>query len=391
MRIAHLFRSCALIALLAGFHGPASAQADPAGVIVTIANPIDQPRVAETIELDWARLTEAVPQIAPHAVRVIDLTLEQEVVSQPLDVDGNNRIDMLIFQTDLQPNATRRFLVEAAPSRAGVEGYSPVHAQFIPQRMDDMAWESDKAAWRTYGPGVAKGEGLISSGIDVWVKRVPYPIINRWFYHGVNYHRDTGEGADFFAVGTSLGGGGSAIWDGNGFKSSPNFSEWIIRANGPVRAVFELSYPAVELADGNRSTEHRRYSIDAGHLLTRMEITYTFERTPTQPMFVAGLVERDGIEKQAGPGDRWIAMWGPIGQEADGQLGTGVVIDGVKATSLSQDKHFLLRAPIEPGQPVVYWSGGGWSRAGEIETALQWHNHLENWALRRENPVQIAY
>ncbi len=393
MFTAPIHRMLALVAALVGSQALGLAQTpnETAAVEVTITNPIAQQRPSETIELDWARLVQAQPAIAAAAVRVVDAESGREVVAQPLDVDGNNKTDKLIFQVDLAPNAVRRFKVEAAAPTAGLTEASPVHAQFLPRRLDDMAWENDKAAWRTYGPAVAKAEGLISSGIDVWVKRVSHPIINRWFFYGIDYHRDSGEGADFFSVGPTLGGGGSAIWDGEGFKPSPNFNDWIILANGPVRAMFELGYPAIELADGNRVTERRRYSIDAGHQLTRMAVTYTFERAPERPMFVAGLVERDGVQTQAGPGDRWISMWGPIGREGDGQLGTGIVMEQAGAESLSQDKHFLLRAPIEPGQPTAYWSGGGWTRAGEIMDAAQWQAYLENWAERLAHPVQVDF
>ncbi|MDP4238180.1 MAG: sialate O-acetylesterase [Bacteroidota bacterium] len=43
------------------------------------------------------------------------------------------------------------------------------HAQYTPQRKDDVAWENDRMAFRLYGPVLEKTEPT-GSGIDVWVK-----------------------------------------------------------------------------------------------------------------------------------------------------------------------------------------------------------------------------
>ena len=54
--------------------------------------------------------------------------------------------------------------------------------------------------------------GLISSGIDCRLKRVFYPIINKWYKKdesGGSYHQDDGEGLDNFHVGTSRDAGNS--------------------------------------------------------------------------------------------------------------------------------------------------------------------------------------
>lgn len=44
-------------------------------------------------------------------------------------------------------------------------------AKYIPQRMDDIAWENDRIAHRIYCPALAVKKPT-GSGIDVWVKLV---------------------------------------------------------------------------------------------------------------------------------------------------------------------------------------------------------------------------
>lgn len=70
-------------------------------------------------------------------------------------------------------------------------------ARFVPERSDDFAWENDLIAFRAYGPALR--EGKENSGIDCWLKRVNYPIINKWYVQseqGKSYHKDHGEGCD---------------------------------------------------------------------------------------------------------------------------------------------------------------------------------------------------
>ena len=71
--------------------------------------------------------------------------------------------------------------------------------RFVPERMDDFAWESDRIAHRMYGPALITGEGTISSGVDVWVKSTRNMIINKWYKSG-EYHADHGEGLDGYSV-----------------------------------------------------------------------------------------------------------------------------------------------------------------------------------------------
>ncbi len=66
-------------------------------------------------------------------------------------------------------------------------------ARYVPERLDDFAWENDRIAHRIYGPALetaaAGGFQMIASGIDVWSKRVRYPIVDRWYLKSHdNYH-----------------------------------------------------------------------------------------------------------------------------------------------------------------------------------------------------------
>ena len=90
---------------------------------------------------------------------------------------------------------------------------SATFCRLVPERKDDFAWENDKIAFRAYGPALRKSKE--NSGIDCWLKRVNYPIINKWYKDsaaGKSYHKDHGEGYDPYKVGDSRGCGGTALW-----------------------------------------------------------------------------------------------------------------------------------------------------------------------------------
>src|ERR1700676_4219083 len=79
----------------------------------------------------------------------------------------------------------------AEADKAAVPAPAPgakAFVRYVPERMDDIAWENDRIAYRLYGPALEKHEAT-GSGIDVWVKSTRKMIINEWYRRG-DYHAD---------------------------------------------------------------------------------------------------------------------------------------------------------------------------------------------------------
>ena len=173
------------------------------------------------------------------------------VLSQLVDMDGDDEPDELVFQTDLAASQTKTFKLRTGPRTPPVRGDFMVYGRFVRERIDDFAWENDLVAHRVYGPALetAAKEPLVSSGIDTWVKKVRRLVINDWYMTG-DYHRDNGEGADFYGVGKSRGCGGLGLWAGGKLNVSRNFVSSRVLANGPIRLVFELRYAPWEVPPG---------------------------------------------------------------------------------------------------------------------------------------------
>lgn len=257
---------------------------------------------------------------------------------------------------------------------------SKVYARFVPERMDDFAWENDRIAFRMYGPALIKGEGTVSSGIDVWVKSTPRLVIDKW-YAGDDYHRDHGEGLDAYNVRTSRGCGGVGIWDGGKLHTSSNFSSWRVIENGPKRAVFELTYEAWD-ANGRRISEVKRISLEAGSHFNRIESTFQSD-TPGPIEVGIGIATRDGEggQWQEGAADGWFSYWEPE-SPPNGHTACAVIVPGGirRFEDTSTDRIAVVAA--EPGKTLIYRAGAAWSKGGEFRDGKSWGEYVRRQARR---------
>ncbi|HEX2093189.1 MAG TPA: DUF4861 domain-containing protein [Longimicrobiaceae bacterium] len=384
-----LLASTALLAC-AAMAAPLSAQR----LTVRAENPLDAGRADETLALPWSTLRQRLPAARPDRVRVLDAATGQEVVSQALDADADGQADSLLFQASFWPREAKTFWVEAAAPSAPPRPRA--HARHDTHR-DDVAWESDRIAFRIYGQGLWKAsefEPLVSSGIDIWPKRVRDLIVDRWYAKGHDaYHRDTGEGADFYTVGPTLGAGGSAVWRGGTLHRARNFKSHRILADGPVRAVFELEYEPWD-AGGMQVSETKRISIDAGQNLFRQEITYRAAGAAEVP-YAVGTVRREGLvgsSNRAGPW-AWVSTWGPVERKngGHGQLGTAVLMESARlADARETADHYLALSTARPGVPTVQYVGAGWTASGDFRSVEDWWAHLDAFARRLATPVQVT-
>lgn len=398
------FRFAALVALAAV--GLQAAEK----LTVTVTHDLSIARPAETITVPWSEVVQHLPGALLQKIAVKDASgrvLPYQVTNiapQAKDPEGKGlAYGDLIFQHDFaagEKSAT--FTVER------IEGVAPVFptkafARHVPERLDDFAWENDRIGHRTYGPalaapapaGVVK-EVLVTSGLDIWAKRVDYPIIDRWYNKGHDhYHTDQGEGMDLYQVGPSRGCGGTGIWDGQRLHVSGNYHSWRILANGPVRAIFELTYNTWA-ADGMYVSEVKRFTVDAGHNLDRIESTFHVAGNVKELTVAVGLHKNPadrGQDAQVAlnprPADGSLTQW--VRQKSNGQLGTAVIVPGPEFTGLAEDaRNHLVLARVVPGRPLVYFAGAGWDRSGHFKDQAAWEAYVAAAAARARAPVRVT-
>ena len=363
--------------------------------VVCIENGLDMALPSETVVIARSQFGPLIPGTDPTSVAVVAMETGERLLTQAVDLDGDGVVDELLFQTDLGPQETRRFELRPRAEEGQPEPAQRTFGRFVPERMDDFAWENDLVAFRMYGPALAAD--AVNSGVDCWLKRVPYPIVDKWYQadqEGKSYHEDHGEGYDPYHVGGSRGCGGLAVWSGDSLAPSSVYASWKLIANGPIRTIFELTYDSFEV-NGRRITEVKRVSIDLGSRLTRFESSFMVDGRPARLEVAVGVTTHDGAaesgaDKEAG----WIRCW----EQIDGSsVGTGAVLSPgilekvvVLEGDAPDDDHILALAHTSEAGKLVYYAGYAWALAGEITTEKAWEEYLSAFALRADHPPKVS-
>ncbi len=256
-------------------------------------------------------------------------------------------------------------------------------------------------AFRTYGPTCQQlfeeghPGGLISSGIDCWLKRVDYPIIDKWYANnakGISYHEDHGEGLDNYHVGTSRGCGGTAIICGDKYITSENFTSWNIIANGPIRTLFELNYDVLDVCK-NKITEKKKILIDLGSDFFRCDVYYTGSKTVDKAL--VGITTHKGAGHiSANRESGWVSYWEPID---DSILGTAIIVDPTISQTYQLDTTIYEdESQNNVGISVMvqentfsYKAGYGWKKRGRYQNLKDWETRLNQEAIKIKYPLKI--
>jgi len=362
---------------------------------ITITNTLPVDREFETVEI--AKKTLGLPATAKLENYVVrDIKTNTFPETQTVDNDGDGTMDVLLFQPKIGASSKKEFeiVVSENPSK---EKTTNCYSRFVPERTDDYAWENNKVAFRTYGPVAQKmvedkvAGGTLTSGIDAWLKRVDYPIINKWYEKATNgtgtYHKDTGEGLDNFHVGDSRGVGGIAVEIDGKYYFSKNFINWKTITTGPIRTSFILTYADWD-AKGNTITESKVISLDYGSYLSRFEINITGTKS-----IAAGLTLHDkkgkiGTNLKEG----WLSHWEPID---DSEIGTGIVAP--KNTLMSFDNHITNEKDLSnlygkiavKNNKAIYYVGFGWKKGSPFQTKAEWETYLSLFARKVNNPLVV--
>jgi len=346
------------------------AAASTPAVQVEVASDLATPRSNETIEV---KLTTPGPVVVRDAAG-------NEVLSQVIG-------DTVLFQADFAPKEAKQFTVTPGPSSLP-EPKVRTFARFVPERADDFAWESDRIAFRMYGPALQRQDGdKTGSGVDVWCKHVREPVINS-MYQRKNYHNDDGQAADNYRVGSNRGCGGSAIWSDGKLWASRCFKTWKLVAAGPIRAVFELTY-APWNANGRQVSEVKRVSLDLGANLNRFESRYD---TGNQPVTVAAGLFIHSAASLVAHENNWASLWEAFSEgDGPGFIPVGLVWPAAAGGQFKQaDGHALVLVELKPGKPFVYYAGAGWSKGPDFPTAASWNAYLKSFAERLNSPLRVT-
>ncbi len=354
---------------------------DPMTLTVAVENPTSMHRQDELVELSWKPLMVKYGATLRENTLVITNALTDEEIPYQVIHDGQKHPKSVIMPITLAPAATAFYHVRVGVPHAYVR---KTYGRFVPERLDDFAWENDRIAFRMYGPALQK-TGDVSNGIDVWVKRTDSLVIDTW-YRLNDYHHDHGQGLDAYEVGTTLGAGGTAPYVDHRLWRGGNYATYRVLDNGPLRTTFVLTYPPFDVA-GHPVRETRTISLDAGSQLNKIRDDYT---TLDASMPVAiGLAEhgRSG-QSHYDTLSHTVGYWEAADGQNNGMIGTGVVVpEAGEATMTTADGHLLLIVPYSRGVPLTYYQGAGWDKSGRFPDAHAWFDYLETFAQTLRTPL----
>jgi predicted small lipoprotein YifL len=263
-------------------------------------------------------------------------------------------------------------------------------ARFVPERKDDFAWENDLVAFRAYGPALR--DGGENAGVDCWLKKVEYPIINKWYKlhleQDISYHQDHGEGLDNYHVGSSAGCGGTAMWIDGERQALEAYTSWDILSSTPDKTVFQLTYE--NEINGSLYAETKKITIELGNRLYLAESTFTKDgEVAANTPIAIGVTTHDGKATPVySKEDGWLMAWENLGGYG---LGTAVMVGAGNVQSVEiLDKpevkdysHALLIVNTDENGTLSYASGYGWEGAGVITTPEQWQAYLAGSSVLR--------
>lgn len=344
---------------------------------------------------------------------IVKNALGQQVAYQ-ITYDGK-----LLIDASVRPGGTADFTVmpgEPKPMKTFVCGKQ------YPERVDDIAWENDRTAYRVYGPALQRS-GEKAYGIDVWVKNTPdlevekrydtelsnHPKIEELKKAGktdeafemeqeTTYHFDHGYGLDCYKVGPTLGCGTPALMDGAEIVMPYCYKTYKILDNGPLRFTVQLDYNPFNIGDDKNVTEHRIISCDKGSNFNKMTVWYDGLTKPRD--MVAGVVIHSEDTKSIVCGDNYVLYADPTDNptKQNFQIYVGVLFpNGVKATkSIMYDTptngnagHGVGMITYQPNEKYTYYFGSAWSK-NDVRTMNEWLLRSKETLKAIQEPLKVT-
>ncbi len=363
-----------------------------------LSNPTNIDRTEEVVEIPLDQVARHLHFSAAQMQSLVatDAVTKQRIASQFYSSRPGAHPDTLLLLVKLPANGVMNVSFNLDPMAPPPEPL--VFGRVIPERKDDFAWENKVVAYRIYGPAL-EATGEISSGIDVWSKRIPNFVVNSFYKQdheaavthnsALSYHNDNGIGLDSYDVGPSRGCGGTAVWVDGKLRVSKNYTAAKILATGPIRFEFEVSY-APWKAGGRMVTETKRITLDAGSHLNKIVSSYTFDGESPLDL-AAGIAIHEGGAATLPAGKSIAAVWDTPQKPSAGRIATGLVsLPAEHATTTTAANHALMIFKRHSGESFTYFAGSGWSKA-DVPTQEDWNMYLLRFEELQEHPVAVTW
>lgn len=390
-------------------------------VTVTVANGSPLERIDEMVDVSMSDVSALLK--LPDNGQIVVCDAEGNEI--PYQITYNERV---IFPVRVQGNASAQYTI-----KAGTPTDVPVITcgRYYPERVDDIAWENDLVAFRTYGPAL-QANNERAYGYDIWTKyNTTEPVVEARYAMeldpetlakidslkktdrkaagelraATSYHIDHGNGLDCYKVGPTLGGGTAALMADGQIVYPYCYKTYRILDNGPLRFTVELKYNPLIVNEDANVIETRVISLDAGSYMNKAVISFAglSEVTP----LAAGIVlhEPEGSAAIAADADNGFATY--VDPTDNVNAGNGKIFVGIaapntvkeakaiffdekeKAERGGADGHVFVISDYEPGSDYIYYFGSAWSK-GAIKDAAAWDKYVQEFAQKTRNPLTVT-
>jgi len=326
----------------------------------------------------------------------------------------------LIFPATVNPKSSALYTVSVGKPDIFKKVVCGKH---YPERVDDIAWENNRIAFRTYGPALQKS-GEKAYGCDIWVKCIAEPIVDfryklelsaqskaklaelnktdkkaaRQFAESVSYHNDHGNGLDYYKVGPTLGAGTTALMKGDSIVYPYCYNTYKILDNGPLRFTVKLTYNPLIVGNNSNIIETRIITLDYGSQLNKVTVSYANLTKPT-PILTGIVIHTPSLDLQADAEAGYISYADPI-DPVNGQIFVGAVftnkLESAKPILFSAKEkaerdaegHVAAISLYTPGTKYIYYAGAGWSKYG-FKDSTEWNRYVRTFAKHLKQPLKI--
>ena len=387
-------------------------------VTITVSNPISSARM-EMVEVDVAVLQKKLQTGKDFVVTDAD---GKEIPSQM------THDQKLIFQVGVAGKGKSLYYVQkGTPQKYEVKA----KGRLFTERQDEFGWENDCVAYRVYGHGGAVGYDFFNKStpelmLDYWyaseqnqeMRSVSQQLRERGYadladqvYNAFCYHIDHGKGMDCYTVGPTLGGGANALLKEDGSLFMPQcYKTFEILDQGPLRFTVRFTYPEQEF-NGEKMTETRTISLDAGSQFNRVTIAYQGLSKPVK--MAAGTVihqsnpsayvlsQENGYMGYEDLGDPSVynAKYRDELAKQMGKIYIGLLFPEKDITTTYQQRengiatgHILGISTYQPNMTYTYYFGSGWDKNPNtgFHSLTDWEAHLSHAAISVRNPLKLS-
>lgn len=374
---------------------------------LTITNPAEIERTDELIVVKRSVIGEKVGKIPLGKYVVLTTSDKKPVVLQYDDLDNDGNWDEAAFLYSFKPKEEIKFSIAVANEPAAIKAVVKAHARHKRKNADNSfgddlvkdsippgqaatdftkqplppfltegpAWENDKVGFRLYFD--------VRNGKDIWGKTTTRMVLDEAGLDTAdNYHKQAEWGMDILKVGKSLGAGSLAlsIKLSNGIDTlvrlgGMNMGKVIYEkiADGPVRAIFRLHYPAWKVLDNSSPVSlTEEISIAGGQYFYESKVMLT--GAPINSELVTGIVNLHSKQSnQLDTADCKILYTYDTQTENNDKLGMGIIIKNEFFHSFGTTDNegtdiqntYTIAASIDKDKPVTFRFYAGWEKSND--------------------------